>query len=82
MWGDVIPICGDFVWGYVETLASVPGKQKPCPTSDEMLFLGRAKCGVYARLDQIQFGCSFDSRPAILDVEFIVDALGMCAHCA
>ena len=32
-----------------------------------------------AWLDQIQFDCPFDSRPAILDVEFAVDALGMCA---
>jgi hypothetical protein len=67
------------MWGYVETLAGVPGKQKPCPTSDEMLFLGRATCGAFARLDQIQFGCPFDSRSAIIDVEFTVNALGMCA---
>jgi hypothetical protein len=58
------------MWGYAETLASLPEKQKPCPTSDEMLFWGRAKCGTYERLDQIQFGCPFDSRPTIIDVEF------------
>ena len=32
-----------------------------------------------AGLDQIQFNCPFDSRPAIIDVEFTVDALGMGA---
>ena len=40
---------------------------------------GRAKCGAIGWLDQIQFGCPFDSRPAIIDVEFAVDALGMGA---
>jgi hypothetical protein len=28
MWGDVVPTCGDFVWGDVETLASVAERQK------------------------------------------------------
>ena len=30
-------------------------------------------------LDQIQFDCPLDSRPASLDVEFAVDTLGMSA---
>ena len=37
MWGAVIPICGDFVWGYLETLASMPEKQKSCRANHEML---------------------------------------------
>ena len=32
-----------------------------------------------ARLEQTQLCCAFDGRPAIRDVEFTVDALGMCA---
>jgi hypothetical protein len=31
------------------------------------------------QLDQIQLNCPFDGRPAAIDVEFAVDALGMCA---
>jgi hypothetical protein len=31
------------------------------------------------RLDQIQLSCPFDGRPTIIDVEFAVYALGMCA---
>ncbi len=30
-----------------------------------------------ARLDQIQFGCLFDSRTTIIDAKLAVDALGM-----
>src|SRR5690349_11056572 len=33
-----------------------------------------------AWLEQIQLCCPFDGRPAIRDVEFRVDALGMCAN--
>jgi hypothetical protein len=40
--GSCHPHVWGYMWGYVETLANVPEKQKPCPTSDEMLFLGRA----------------------------------------
>jgi hypothetical protein len=64
------------MWGYVERM---PGRQKPCPASDEMLFFGRAKCGAFGWLYQTQLDCPFDGRPAILDVEFSVDALGMGA---
>jgi hypothetical protein len=39
--GSCHPHVWGYMWGYIETLANVPGKQKPCPTSDEMLFLGR-----------------------------------------
>jgi hypothetical protein len=31
-----------FVWGYLERLAGVPGIQKSCPDSAEMLALGKA----------------------------------------
>jgi hypothetical protein len=32
-------------WGYLETLASVPEKQKPCPTSAESCW-GQGQVGV------------------------------------
>ena len=35
-----------------------------------------------AWLHQIQLCRPFDGRPAIIDVEFTVDALGMCADSA
>ena len=34
---------------------------------------------LFTWLDQTQFCCPFDGRPAIIDVEFAVDALGMGA---
>jgi len=106
--GRCLPHMWGFIWGYAETLASVPGKQKPCPTSisahvalevqqraceysfmsfspqtrHEPAFhslLGRVKCSACKWLYQAQFNCPFDSPPAILDIEFIVDALGVCA---
>ena len=40
---------------------------------------GLRTCSAFARLDQTQFFCTFDSRPATVDVEFAVDALGMGA---
>ena len=36
----------------------------------------------FAWLEQIQLCCPFDGRPASIDVEFTVDALGMCADSA
>jgi hypothetical protein len=65
-------------WGYLETLASVSGKQNPCPTSVETPF-GRVKAGAMEWLDQIEFDGPLDSRPAIRDVEFAIDTLGMGA---
>src|SRR6266498_1307306 len=79
MWGDVFPICGDLCGDIGERM---PGKQKPCSTNVEMLFFGRAKCAAFARLDQIQLFCPFDSRPATIDIEFVIDALRMCADSA
>jgi hypothetical protein len=75
--GSCHPHMWGFMWGYGRKM---PGNQKPCTTIDEMLFLDRATCGAIEWLDQIQFGCPFDSRPAIIDIEFTVDTLGMCAY--
>jgi hypothetical protein len=69
-------------WGYLETLASVPEKRKPCPMSVATLFGGRVKAGAMGWLDQIQFDGSLDGRPTIRDVEFAVDVLGVGADCA
>ena len=33
----------------------------------------------HVALDQPQLLCSFDSRPASIDVKLVIDALGMCA---
>ncbi len=76
MWGDVIPTCGDFVWGDVQDAK----KQTP-----RQSLTGRMEAlfsSVSARLDQTQFDSPFDCSPAIIDVEFIVDALGMCSNSA
>ena len=71
MWG--------FVWGYVETLAACQGIKNPAQQAMKCLF-GQGYSAVLIKwLDQTQFGCPFDSRPAIIDVEFTVDTLGMCA---
>ena len=43
---------------------------------------GQGYGNALAGLDQIQFDGPFDSRPASLDIEFTVDALGMSADCA
>ena len=66
-------------WGYVETLASVPGNKNPARRAMKRCFRGRARCGAIGWLDQIQFDCPLDSLPAIRDVEFAVDTLGMGA---
>src|SRR6266545_6337035 len=83
MWGDVFPMCGEFVWGYVETLASGQGNKKTYQAcmKCKLIWQGYMYCSgsAFARLDQIQFDCSFDGCPAIIDIEFVVDALGMCA---
>ena len=43
---------------------------------------GQGQVGAMGWLDQIQFDGPLDSRPAIRDVEFAVDALGVGADCA
>jgi hypothetical protein len=73
MCGD---LCGD-MWG-------TPGRQKPCQACNEMpvCLAGLRACrsgNAFVWLYQIQLCCPFDGRPAISDVEFTVDALGMCA---
>ena len=77
-------MCGDFVWGYVETLASGQGDKKTCQACMKCKFIWQGQVeacsgSAFARLDQIQLCCPFDGCPAIIDVEFAVDALGMCA---
>ena len=57
------------------------GCKEPCQLT------GRAKWipgsgNAFTWLDQIQLSRPFDSCPAIIDIEFTVDALGMCADCA
>jgi hypothetical protein len=39
--------------------------------------VGACVGNLIARLDQIQFGCPFDSRTAVVDIELAVDALGV-----
>ena len=70
MCGD---LCGDMEKG-------CQGNKKPAQQAMKCCFGQGYKCGAIEWLDQIQFGCPFDSRPAIIDVEFTVDALGMCTH--
>ena len=62
--------------GYVKEGAR---DKKTCQASDEVLASGRVTCSAPQRLDQTQLFCSSNSRPAIVDVEFAVDAFGMCA---
>ena len=75
MWGDVFPICGDLcgdIWGMKK------GKKKPC----QINWQGQvAACSGNAIvwLYQIQLCRPFYGRPAIIDVEFTVDAFGVCA---
>ena len=71
MCGD---LCGD-IWERMK------GKEKPCQIN------WQGKVDAYSgstivRLYQIQLCRPFDGRPAIIDVEFTVDALGMCADSA
>src|SRR5215216_2164221 len=60
-----------------------PRKQKTYQACIKCKFIwhGYMYCSgsAFARLDQIQLDCPFDSRPAIIDIEFAVDALCMCA---
>ena len=78
MWGGVVILwgdsCGD-IWEWMK------GNEKPC----QIDWQGQVDaCSRNARvwLDQIQLYRPFDGRPAIIDVEFTVDALGMCADSA
>ena len=51
---------------------TLPGKRRDAGS-------GQGYGSALAGLDQIQFDCPFDGRPASLDVEFAVDTLGMSA---
>jgi hypothetical protein len=71
-------MCGDLsgdIWGRMK------GKEKPC----QFIWQGQiddcsSKAIVW--LNQIQLCRPFDGRPAIIDVELTVNALGMCANSA
>jgi hypothetical protein len=58
--------------GDVKSPASLSGRAKWIPGSGNAFTL----------LDQIQLSRPFDSCPAIIDIEFTVDALGMRTDCA
>jgi len=81
--GRCLPHVWGFMWGYVETLTSGQGNKKTCQACMKCKFIwqGYMYCSgsAFARLDQIQLDCPFDGCPAIIDIEFVVDALGMCA---
>ena len=77
MCGD---LCGDMWRGCRGIKKDLPGLHEM-----QVYLAGLSNCllgSALVRLDQIQLSCPFDSRPAIIDVEFAVDALGMCADCA
>jgi len=77
--GRCLPQMWGFMWGDAETLVSVPEKQNPAQQAFQCL-QGRVMCGAFKWLYQAQLNCPFDSRPTILNIEFIVDAFGVCAH--
>jgi hypothetical protein len=58
--------------GDVKSPASVSGRAKWIPSSGNTFTL----------LDQIQLSRPFDGCPAIINIEFTVDALGMRTDCA
>ena len=75
MCGDLCgDVCGD-LW------ERMPGKQKPCQINWQGQVDGCSGNAI-AWLYQTQLFCPFDGRPAIIDAEFTVDALGMCADSA
>lgn len=76
MWGHVVPTCGDWcgdIWKRMK------GKEKPC----QLIWQGQVKAfshDAIVRLNQIQLCRPFDGCPAMIDIEFAVDALGMGAN--
>jgi hypothetical protein len=77
--GGCLPHMWGCMWGYsrkdagdVKSPASLSGRAKWIPGSGNAFTL----------LDQIQLSRPFDSCPAIIDIEFTVDALGMRTDCA
>jgi hypothetical protein len=74
--GGCLPHIWGCMWGYlrkeagdVKSPARLTGRAKWIPGSGNAFMV----------LDQIQLSRPFDGRPAIIDIEFTVDALGMCA---
>jgi hypothetical protein len=77
--GGCLPQMWGYMWGYsrkdagdVKSPARLSGRAKWIPSSGN----------TFTVLDQIQLSRPIDSCPAIIDIEFTVDALGMCADCA
>ena len=83
--GSCHPHVWGYMWGYkikyVGIFSKVIEKTKALPGKPVFQSLpDRAKYGTIVQLDQTEFGCPFDGHPAVIDVEFTVDILGMCAH--
>ena len=71
------------MWGYMLENAREIKKPPDCMKCRFLAMRSEYPLGnALGGLDQIQLFCPFDSCPAIIDVEFAVDALGMCADCA
>jgi hypothetical protein len=73
MWGDVFPRCGDVVWGDVMMMEN-PSHRDMTGCMEYFAWL----CAIC--LYQAQFSCPFDSPPAAIDIEFAVNALGVCTN--
>jgi hypothetical protein len=76
------PLVWGLMWGFVR--GRTPSRQRPCQDAKEYRGIEQSEAGAcsgnaIARLVQVQLCCPFDGRPAIIDVELPVDALGMGA---
>ena len=67
MWGAVFPRCGDLLWGESKETRHI-------------FLAGLGKLRI-SDLDQAQFKRPFDSPPAAIDIEFVVNTFGMGTHC-
>ena len=81
MYGDVFRRCTDLCGDIWRGWQACQGFKNPAGKALRCCF-GQGYGNALAGLDQIQFDGPFDSRPASLDIEFTVDALGMSADCA
>lgn len=90
MWG----MTWGYIWGYGCAREEDKSPARICPSFlaylaglrgsllEQRLYVEAYSSNACAWLDQIQLYCPFDRRPAIGDVEFAVDALGIGADCA